>query len=52
MKTILKTRLALVSLAPRLVQAMTFDSIVVFGGSVSDSGNVFALTRARQQRRE
>jgi phospholipase/lecithinase/hemolysin len=30
--------------APSWVQAITFDSIVVFGGSVSDSGNAFALT--------
>ena len=30
--------------APTSAQAMTFDRIVVFGGSVSDPGNVFALT--------
>ena len=36
--------LALVLLAPNGVQAITFNSIVVFGGSVSDSGNAFALT--------
>ena len=35
---------ALALLSPSWVQAMTFDSIVVFGGSVSDSGNAFALT--------
>ena len=33
-----------VLLAPSRVQGITFDSIVVFGGSVSDSGNAFALT--------
>jgi len=49
MKTIFKSSaligvLALVLLAPGLGQAMTFDSIVVFGGSVSDPGNFFALT--------
>jgi phospholipase/lecithinase/hemolysin len=36
--------LTMVLLVPQWVQAMTFDSIVVFGGSVSDSGNAFALT--------
>ena len=36
--------LALVLLAPSQVQGITFESIVVFGGSVSDSGNAFALT--------
>ncbi|HXV78862.1 MAG TPA: SGNH/GDSL hydrolase family protein [Candidatus Binatia bacterium] len=36
--------LALGLLAPSWVQAITFDSIVVFGGSVSDSGNAFVLT--------
>jgi phospholipase/lecithinase/hemolysin len=36
--------LALALLAPCWVQAITFDSIVVFGGSVSDSGNAFVLT--------
>jgi phospholipase/lecithinase/hemolysin len=38
--------LALALMAPSWVQAMTFEfsSIVVFGGSVSDSGNAFALT--------
>ncbi|MGE5303948.1 MAG: SGNH/GDSL hydrolase family protein [Alphaproteobacteria bacterium] len=48
MKTIFKGSaligaLALGLLAPTLLKAMTFDSIVVFGGSVSDSGNFFAL---------
>jgi phospholipase/lecithinase/hemolysin len=54
MKTILKSSaligvLALALLAPGLGQAMTFDSIVVFGGSVSDSGNFFALTGIANQ---
>ncbi len=37
------TVLALTMFAPCLAQAMDFNRIVVFGGSVSDSGNVFAL---------
>lgn len=35
---------ALALFTPNWAQAITFDSIVVFGGSVSDSGNAFALT--------
>ncbi len=35
--------LVLIISAPILTQAMTFDRIVVFGGSLSDSGNAFAL---------
>ena len=36
--------LVLIVLAPILAQAMTFNRIIVFGGSLSDSGNAFALT--------
>lgn len=32
------------AMAPNRVDAMTFDRIVVFGTSLSDSGNAFALT--------
>jgi outer membrane lipase/esterase len=35
--------LVLVLFTPSWAQAMTFDRIVVFGGSLSDSGNAFAL---------
>ena len=35
--------LVLVLFTPSWTQAMTFDRIVVFGGSLSDSGNAFAL---------
>jgi outer membrane lipase/esterase len=37
--------LALALLTPGWAQAITFKRIVVFGGSVSDSGNAFALTK-------
>lgn len=37
--------LAVVILALNCAQAMSFKQIVVFGGSVSDSGNAFALTK-------
>jgi phospholipase/lecithinase/hemolysin len=40
-----KFLLAVVLLAPNWAQAITFESIVVFGGSVSDSGNAFALLK-------
>jgi phospholipase/lecithinase/hemolysin len=35
--------LGLLSLLPSSIEASTFDRIVVFGGSTSDSGNAFAL---------
>jgi phospholipase/lecithinase/hemolysin len=36
--------LAFALFTPNWAQAITFDSIVVFGGSVSDSGNAFVLS--------
>lgn len=49
MKTIFKSLARMIVLALMLLtagwaEAMTFKGIVVFGGSVSDSGNFFALT--------
>lgn len=44
LKKTLLSILAFLILAPVQAQAMDFNSIVVFGGSVSDSGNFFAVT--------
>ena len=41
---IVKYALLLMSVAPGGALAMEFDQIVTFGGSLSDSGNFFALT--------
>jgi hypothetical protein len=35
--------LGLLSLLPSSIEASTFERILVFGGSTSDSGNAFAL---------
>jgi phospholipase/lecithinase/hemolysin len=40
-----KSLLVVTLLAPNCAQAITFESIVVFGGSISDSGNAFAVIK-------